>query len=83
IELLLRDQVYDDCYPLHAPLLKNIEPHMIPSWIMTKGEHRNTFDRMKLWWHWSRISNVFKDQPINHIKDYFGEHVALYFCWLR
>ncbi|CAF4311034.1 unnamed protein product, partial [Rotaria magnacalcarata] len=56
---------------------------MIPSWIMTKGEHRNTFDRMKLWWHWSRISNVFKDQPINHIKDYFGEHVALYFCWLR
>ncbi|CAF1107106.1 unnamed protein product, partial [Rotaria sordida] len=83
IELLLRDQVYDDCYPLHAPLLKNIEPHMISSWIMTKGEHRNTFDRMKLWWHWSRISNVFKDQPINHIKDYFGEHVALYFCWLR
>ncbi|CAF0829888.1 unnamed protein product [Rotaria sp. Silwood1] len=83
IELLLRDQVYDDCYPLHAPLLKNIEPHMVPSWIMTKGEHRNTFDRMKLWWYWSRISNVFKDQPINHIKDYFGEHVALYFCWLR
>ncbi|CAF4853775.1 unnamed protein product [Rotaria socialis] len=83
IELLLRDQVYDDCYPLHAPLLKNIEPHMIPSWIMTKGEHRNTFDRMKLWWHWSRISNAFKEQPISHIKDYFGEHVALYFCWLR
>lgn len=83
IELLLRDQVYDDCYPLHAPLLKNIEPHMIPSWIMTKGEHRNTFDRMKLWWYWSRISNVFKDQPIGYIKDYFGEHVALYFGWLR
>ncbi|CAF1181091.1 unnamed protein product [Adineta steineri] len=83
IELLLRDQVYDDCYPLHAPLLKRIEPHMIPSWIMMKGEHRNTFDRMKLWWYWSRISNVFKDQPVSHIKDYFGEHVALYFCWLR
>ncbi|CAF0801518.1 unnamed protein product [Adineta ricciae] len=83
IELLLRDQVYDDCYPLHAALLKRIEPHMIPSWIMMKGEHRNTFDRMKLWWYWSRISNVLKDQPINHIKDYFGEHVALYFSWLR
>ncbi|XP_057212812.1 anoctamin-9 isoform X2 [Triplophysa rosa] len=35
----------------------------------------------KKWASWSAVFTLFK-QPISHVKDYFGEKVALYYLWL-
>jgi anoctamin-1 len=32
--------------------------------------------------HWSSLRNVLRFQPLDHISDYFGVKVALYFAWL-
>ena len=31
--------------------------------------------------HWASIDNVFRRQPIDHIREYFGESLAWYFAW--
>ncbi|XP_058925426.2 anoctamin-9 [Kogia breviceps] len=33
-------------------------------------------------WKWARWINMFQEQPIGDIRNYFGEKVALYFAWL-
>ena len=30
---------------------------------------------------WASIKNVLKLQPINLVRDYFGEEIAFYFAW--
>ncbi|XP_021501901.1 anoctamin-9 [Meriones unguiculatus] len=32
--------------------------------------------------NWARWRNIFRPQPIDDIRNYFGEKVALYFAWL-
>ena len=31
--------------------------------------------------HWASFGNVFRRQPIDHIREYFGESLAWYFAW--
>ncbi|XP_065660180.1 anoctamin-4 isoform X5 [Hydra vulgaris] len=62
--------IFLDIYPLHRGPVKT-NPKDIP-----------INDRQYLQEDWASIRRVFKYQPIEAIRNYFGEKVALYFAWL-
>ncbi len=41
---------------------------------------QNTID--ELYTKWASLRNIFRYQPINLVKDYFGEEIALHFAWV-
>ena len=45
-------------------------------------DEQPTNDRQRLKRDWSRPGRIFKFQPYEAIKDYFGSEIALYFAWL-
>jgi len=55
---------------LHSGVVNKIFPLHEPAkvkWLMT---------------NWASFKNTFKPQPIDKVRDYFGEEVAIYFAWL-
>lgn len=47
-----------------------------------EGNKFNRDIRFELFDKWANLKNVFKYQPINLVRDYFGEEYALYFAWV-
>lgn len=48
-----------------------------------QSEHsRCKYLRTFLYEHWASMRNLFKRQPIDHIREYFGERIATYYSWL-
>ncbi|XP_059488019.1 anoctamin-3-like isoform X2 [Neocloeon triangulifer] len=69
IRRLINRDCYTAAYPLHdGPYLLNA----------TSG----TNDRSELFREWARLKVWYKVQPLDKIRDYFGDEVALYFAWL-
>ena len=67
---LLNENVFTASYPCHdGPILKD-------------NEHHETSMRQKLYKEWASFKQIFKYQPIDAIKDYFGVKIAFYFDWL-
>lgn len=70
LAMLVYDGVYQSCYPLH------------------EGKHDDTSEeapanlRQQLKRDWARFGRIFKYQPYDAIKDYFGHEIGLYFAWL-
>ena len=60
-------------YPLHSCSLKEEHEDVINS---SENMRKLLNDE------WARYRKLFKFQPMDHIKDYFGEQIALYFSWL-
>lgn len=47
------------------------------------GQNPSTFNqRQILYRYWARISNWRKEQPMQLIREYFGEKITFYFAWL-
>ena len=67
---LLYDGVYLACYPLHEGT------HRLESGESPKNK------RQQLKRDWARFGRIFKYQPYDAIKEYFGHEIGLYFAWL-
>ncbi|CAL1295181.1 unnamed protein product [Larinioides sclopetarius] len=67
IKKLLADGVYTAAYPLHEGDLNDESPGN-PRWFLQKN--------------WASYSCLFKKQPLDEIKHYFGVKIGLYFAWL-
>uniref|UniRef100_A0A182N081 Anoctamin n=1 Tax=Anopheles dirus TaxID=7168 RepID=A0A182N081_9DIPT len=66
IRRLMEDQVYLDAYPLHDGCT----------------DVKSSCQRALLLEEWASISKWIKHQPLDHIKEYFGVKIAMYFAWL-
>lgn len=70
IRRLLNDNTYLACFPLHEG--RYDRPH-------SSGV---CLDRRVLYLTWARPSQWYKMQPLCLVRKYFGDKIALYFCWL-
>ncbi|XP_053674951.1 anoctamin-5 [Anopheles nili] len=70
IRRLLNDGTYLACFPLHEGRYD------------TNHSSGAEFDRRLLYLEWARPIKWYKKQPLCLVRKYFGDKIALYFCWL-
>uniref|UniRef100_A0A670XMT7 Anoctamin n=1 Tax=Pseudonaja textilis TaxID=8673 RepID=A0A670XMT7_PSETE len=73
IERMLNEEVFTGAFPLHDVSLQASVPEE-PTNLLNQ--------RQILFYYWAQWSKWKKYQPLNHIRRYFGEKIALYFAWL-
>ncbi|XP_076590531.1 anoctamin-7 [Chaetodon auriga] len=73
IDRLLNEQVFTAAYPLHEGGFQPPTPPVPPESLAL---------RQILYVYWAQWSCFRRYQPLDHIREYFGEKIALYFAWL-
>uniref|UniRef100_A0A8B9LU19 Anoctamin n=1 Tax=Astyanax mexicanus TaxID=7994 RepID=A0A8B9LU19_ASTMX len=70
---LLNEGAFKAAFPLHEG------PFELPDYEISPDQLNK---RQILYHYWARWSKWYKYQPLDHIREYFGEKIALYFAWL-
>lgn len=75
IERLIDCGAFVAAYPLHDG------PYEMPK-SNEQGDKEEINMRQILYEYWGRWGKWYKYQPLDHIRDYFGEKIGIYFAWL-
>jgi len=77
IDQMLKNQIFESVYPLHSG---NIESNSKSDEEIKRKNESNL--RGYLYENWARPSRWYKYQPLDAIRAYFGDKIALYFAWI-
>ncbi|KAA3681139.1 anoctamin-7 [Paragonimus westermani] len=74
IDRLLEENVYSAAYVLHEGPYKTTHQDLKHPYQMNP--------RQVLYWYWARWGCWYRYQPLDHIRQYYGEKIGFYFAWL-